>query len=264
MNESLSPAKLTDRFLAYFFDLIPFVVGYYGTLYLFIVKLQKWPYSPAAMQRAFIAWVILYLVYQTLGNLSGATIGKRLFGIRVCRTDGEPLTPVKAFVRALGYFVSSPLMNLGFLWALFQADSRTWHDLLAGSIVVEEQKKSQSSAFLSAVVSLLVFSAIMGGNVWFYMLKPSPWDENAILRAHQGLQVLGAIQEAHRRKTGHYTENLGDLAVTSGNLEEFRRSMAKIFEPNGFILEAGANGYIIQARAKDRRRTLVSIEGPAR
>ncbi|PCI36109.1 MAG: hypothetical protein COB53_10325 [Elusimicrobia bacterium] len=262
MNESLPPAKLTDRFLAYLFDLIPFIVGYYGTLYLFIVKLQKWPYSQAAMQKAFIAWLLLYIVYQTLGNLAGATIGKSMFGIRVCRTDGQPLTPAQALLRGVGYLISSPLMNLGFLWSFFQAQSRTWHDLLAGSIVVEDRQKSQGAALFSAVVSLLVFVAIMAGNAWFYLLQPSPMDHEAIRKAHGGLQVLGAIQEAHKRKTGNYTQRLGDLAATSGDLVRFRQSMAKIFEPNGFILEAGASSYLIQARAKDRRHTIVVIEGP--
>jgi len=264
MNESLSPAKLTDRFLAYLFDLIPFFVGYYATLYLFIVKLQKWPYSQDAMRRAFIAWLLLYIIYQALGNLSGATLGKRMFGIRVCRTDGEALTPVKAVLRGFGYLLSSPLMNLGFLWSFFQKDSRTWHDLLAGSVVVEDQTKSQGSAFLSAVVALLAFLAIMGGNVWFYIGQPSPMDKNAILKARQGMQVLAAIQEAHHRKTGRYTESLSDLAVASGDLDAFRKSMAQIFEPNGFILEAGTSGYLIRARAKDRRHSLIEIEGPAR
>jgi len=258
----LTPAKLTDRFLAYLLDLFPFVFGYYATLYLFIVHLHRWPYSQTAMRRAFIAWLLLYLVYQTLGNLSGATVGKRLFGIRVVGMDGNPLGFVRSFVRGFGYLISSPLLNLGFLWSLFQADSRTWHDLLAGSVVAEDRAKDPGSAFLSAVVSLVAFLAIMGGNAWFYLLRPSPFDERAIQRAQQGLQVLAAVEEAHRRQTGRYSESLVDLADASGDIAGFKQSLLKIFEPNGFVLQVGPEGYLIQARAKDRRRTRVEIFGP--
>lgn len=65
----------------------------------------------------------------------GQTPGKRMLGIRVVRQDGMPLRDVDAAIRYVGYAVNN-LFFLGWLWAGVDKDGRGWHDLLAGTIVV--------------------------------------------------------------------------------------------------------------------------------
>jgi len=69
----------------------------------------------------------------------GQTIGKMIFGLRVIRTDGQPLSFSRALGRTLAYFVSGIPFFLGFIWAGFTRSKRTWHDLLAGTMVIREQ-----------------------------------------------------------------------------------------------------------------------------
>lgn len=77
----------------------------------------------------FAAIVILYL---TSGWASGATIGKRILGLRVTRGDGTLLGPRVAFARAVLCFVFLP----GLLWVLFSARNHSLQDLIVRSQVV--------------------------------------------------------------------------------------------------------------------------------
>jgi uncharacterized RDD family membrane protein YckC len=77
-----------------------------------------------------------YFVF--LQGLAGQTIGKMLFGIRVIRDDGESPGPWEAFVRWLGYFISTFFIFVGFVWAIFDSKGQAWHDKFAGTYVVKE------------------------------------------------------------------------------------------------------------------------------
>jgi uncharacterized RDD family membrane protein YckC len=69
----------------------------------------------------------------------GQTIGKMIFGLRVVRPDGQPLSYSRGLARTLCYFLSAIPFFLGFLWIGFSSGKRSWHDALTGTIVVREQ-----------------------------------------------------------------------------------------------------------------------------
>ncbi|MFA5139780.1 MAG: RDD family protein [Elusimicrobiota bacterium] len=262
MEAPLRPARVTDRFLAYLVDVVPFGAAYYLLLYLLIVRLRLLPNTPLAWKHGMLACLALFLVYQVVGNLRGATLGKRMFGLRVVGLEGDALTTGQAVMRAFGYLLSTPLLNLGFLWSLFDSRSRTWHDLLAGTWVVESRPRSRVWALLSALLSFAAFALIVGGNVWWYVLRPTPHDLQAVARAREGLQALATLQEVRKAAEGSYTESLADLARASGDVQRFKAAMQKIFDPNGFVLLADEQGFEIRARALDRRRTVVVYTYP--
>jgi len=84
--------------------------------------------------------LVLNLAYFTFFHGTwGQTIGKMIFGLRVVRPDGQPLTYSRALVRTVGYFLSAIPFFLGFLWTGFSSDKRSWHDTLTDTIVVREQ-----------------------------------------------------------------------------------------------------------------------------
>lgn len=66
----------------------------------------------------------------------GATPGKMMLGIRVVREDGGELTGGQSFVRYLGYIPSSLFLGLGYLWMIWDSESRCWHDMMAGTRVL--------------------------------------------------------------------------------------------------------------------------------
>jgi uncharacterized RDD family membrane protein YckC len=82
--------------------------------------------------------IALFIYQASLLSKRGQTIGKRAVGVRVVDADtGAYLS----FGRALGrqvfaFFISGNVCLLGYLWALWDPRKQTWHDKVAGSIVV--------------------------------------------------------------------------------------------------------------------------------
>jgi uncharacterized RDD family membrane protein YckC len=68
----------------------------------------------------------------------GQTIGKMIFGLRVVGLSGQPMTFSRALMRSLAYFVSAIPFFFGFLWAGLTSSKRSWHDALAGTIVIRD------------------------------------------------------------------------------------------------------------------------------
>jgi uncharacterized RDD family membrane protein YckC len=84
------------------------------------------------------AVVLCLAVYATLAHaLAGATLGKRLLGIRVVGPDGAAPSPARSAVRSTLAILSVAALGLGFLLALFTRTGRAFHDLLARTWVVK-------------------------------------------------------------------------------------------------------------------------------
>ena len=82
---------------------------------------------------------LLVVAYYVLleGGPRGQTIGKMAVGIRVFDlARGGPIGYGRAFIRYLGRYLSFFVFLLGYLWMLWDKEKQTWHDKLAGSVVV--------------------------------------------------------------------------------------------------------------------------------
>lgn len=75
-----------------------------------------------------------------LWKLRGATVGGIVCGLQVVRSDGRAMDWATVVVRALACFLSLAPLGLGFLWAAFDADKQTWHDKIAGTVVIRPPK----------------------------------------------------------------------------------------------------------------------------
>jgi len=78
--------------------------------------------------------------YTWFHGTTGQTLGKKLFGVRVLKTDGSPVGLGIAFLRWAGYLVSGIPFFLGFLWVIIDPKRQGWHDKIAGTIVVNVKK----------------------------------------------------------------------------------------------------------------------------
>jgi len=87
---------------------------------------------------AIVLSSVLFILYFTLlTGEGGQTLGKMLLGIKVLGSNGAPIGYGRAFLRAMGYFISVFFMTfLGFLWALWDKKNQTWHDKIAGTEVI--------------------------------------------------------------------------------------------------------------------------------
>ena len=133
----LHPAGLTPRFYAFLLDWIIRLVTMYAVS-------PCWPASMGGVGIAF--WLILlfalewfYPIVFELGR-SGATPGKKAFGIKVVMDNGLPITPAASFARNLlrvadflpfGYGIAVVCM-------LLRKDCKRLGDLAAATFVVHE------------------------------------------------------------------------------------------------------------------------------
>ena len=70
----------------------------------------------------------------------GQTVGMRAWRVRVVGEDGGPLTVRGALLRYGAAWLSAVPLGLGFLWSLWDAQGRAWHDRWSGSRLVKLEK----------------------------------------------------------------------------------------------------------------------------
>ncbi len=86
--------------------------------------------APAVILQA--AYVILLWV-----NMGGQTLGKKVMGIKVIKSDGTPIDYVTAIIRYLGYMLSALPLGLGYLWVIWDKNKQGFHDKIANTYVVK-------------------------------------------------------------------------------------------------------------------------------
>jgi uncharacterized RDD family membrane protein YckC len=87
----------------------------------------------------FLLVIVCSSYFVFLEGYGGKTIGKMIMGITVIGDDGGRIDIVKAFTRRAFSFFSASFFFIGYLWALFDTNSQTWHDKIAGTLVVKEK-----------------------------------------------------------------------------------------------------------------------------
>lgn len=257
----LRAARFSDRFVAYLLDTVPFGLGVVATTYVWGGPMGR-PLAAENLSRICAAWITLAVFYQFAANAAGGGVGKRLMGLRVLTKDGLPVGPGRALARAVGWLLSSPLCNFGFVLALLRSDTRTLHDLIAGTVVVEAYPKGRGEGAVLFMAGALGAVALFGGNVWLALTRPTPSDLLAVQRAREGLDVLARIEAAHKARYGSYTNDMAALAEVSGDAAQFGAAIKDLFDLESLRIDAGNVGYRLSARAKDRKRTLLTLKGP--
>lgn len=90
----------------------------------------------------YVAINIAYFTY--FHGATGRTPGKMLLRLQVYSADGTPISFGIAFLRSVGYFVSS-IFYLGFIWAAFDKKKQAWHDKIAGTVVIIKEQQDDST-----------------------------------------------------------------------------------------------------------------------
>ncbi len=136
-----SLASLGLRCSAFLLDyiltlLIPAVI-----LVLAVYIKRRWMASSVANLVVIAGYLMtaaaIFFNYVHLYARRGQSFGKRFIGIRVVRTDGEPITYQTAALRHIvGYPLCVLFFGLGILWMLWDGRQQGWHDKLAKTVVV--------------------------------------------------------------------------------------------------------------------------------
>ncbi len=84
-----------------------------------------------------VAGLLIVLLYQIV-FLAGmqSTPGMAFLRISIAGVDGRSPTASQVLIRVLVSLLSAAALGLGFVWALFNRERRTWHDLAADTIVI--------------------------------------------------------------------------------------------------------------------------------
>ncbi len=140
-SETHELAGLIDRFLAMTLDTVLTVLLFF--LLIFVVSLMGGGDSEPILQVIGFASSVLYNWYFWTRR-DGQTPGKFVLKIRVIKADGSPLSDTDALIRAIGYYVSSFVLGLGYIWAIFNKKNQTWHDKLARTYVVTKDRQPKT------------------------------------------------------------------------------------------------------------------------
>ncbi len=96
-------------------------------------------------------YTVLSIIYFTyFHGIKGRTPGKMLLGLQVLSDEGKPIGFGSAFLRAVGYLVSSLLFTipLGFIWAAFDKRKQGWHDKIAGTVVIIRHEENDAGGLI--------------------------------------------------------------------------------------------------------------------
>ncbi|HTE59475.1 MAG TPA: RDD family protein [Solirubrobacteraceae bacterium] len=120
-------AGFWQRFGAYLIDLIILVVP---VVIVMLITNQN------VANLASIVFTLAYFSYFE-GGPTGQTVGKRVLGIRVIDFKvGGPIGYGRGLLRTVARYLSGIILLLGYLWMLWDPEKQTWHDKIAGTVVV--------------------------------------------------------------------------------------------------------------------------------
>ncbi len=133
---ALRPASLWRRLAALLYDSLLLL----GVLFLATALLL--PLTGGAAIPAYQPLFQVYLLCVSFGFFTyfwrrgGQTLGMQAWHIRLVNQAGGAISLRQALLRFSIAWLSAAALGLGFVWALFEPQRRTWHDLAAGTRVI--------------------------------------------------------------------------------------------------------------------------------
>lgn len=86
----------------------------------------------------YVAVAAFQFVYNLVSNTIGWSPGKRMVRLRIVREDGRAPGFRIGLLRTLGSMISNLPLGLGYAWALWDREHRTWHDRISRTWVSRE------------------------------------------------------------------------------------------------------------------------------
>ena len=86
-------------------------------------------------------WFLLLVYHIGFWAWKGTTLGGIVLNLKVTRTDGADLRFQDALIRGLSAIFSIATIGIGFFWMLQDPEGQTWHDKIAGTLVVKAPRE---------------------------------------------------------------------------------------------------------------------------
>ena len=99
---------------------------------------------------ALLAYFVIFFGYFLLSEIlmKGRTIGKRVFGLRTVRQNGQPMTFIQSITRNIIRVIIDN-MGIGIVTMMFSKDYKRLGDMLAGTMVISENTSKYSTKSLT-------------------------------------------------------------------------------------------------------------------
>lgn len=134
--------------------ILPLLFYVYGKDYLAL------PSSELGLWYYLLVWVMPAIVVMLFWFACSATPGKIIIGARIIdfKSGNKPKFR-QDIIRYIGYFISTFVFMLGFLWIAVDDYKQGWHDKLAATAVVYEIRSKATTAILLilSVIGVLAF-----------------------------------------------------------------------------------------------------------
>ena len=133
-------ASIDERRLAALADAACLLFAYGAFLALFSAVGGQFTLSKLSAAVCAATFAIVYLQYFALFTVFGGTTpGMMLRGLQVVSFSGEAANSRQMLLRSAGYLLSAGTFFLGFLWAIWDEDSLTWHDRISHTYLTSAQ-----------------------------------------------------------------------------------------------------------------------------
>lgn len=135
------PAPLWRRLAALVYDALIVVA-----LWMLATALVL-PFTGGEAIAAGRVWYQIYLFVVAAGffilfwRLGGQTLGMRAWRLHIVDADGGRVSWARATLRAVAALPSALAFGAGFLWSLFDAERRAWHDVWSHTRLVHTPSK---------------------------------------------------------------------------------------------------------------------------
>jgi uncharacterized RDD family membrane protein YckC len=144
-------ASIEDRRLAALADGACLLFAYGAFLALFGSVGGQFTLSKLSAAVCGATFALVYLQYFALFTVFGGTTpGMMLRGLQVVSFSGETPTPRQMLLRSAGYVLSAGTFFMGFLWAMWDEDSLTWHDRMSHTYLCTAQTFADLEASTAA------------------------------------------------------------------------------------------------------------------
>ena len=150
-NTNIIYASFLSRFLAYTIDffIIFFLIFFTVTVLIFIIAFANSTLEGNKILKVINTILFLLIVGIIFGiyffysiiflTFKGTTPGKRIFNLVVVKENNKKITFFTALLRELlGKIVSGLFFGIGYYWVIWDEKKQTWHDKIAGTIVIKK------------------------------------------------------------------------------------------------------------------------------
>lgn len=131
-----------------------------------------------------------------LPSITGWTMGRAVFGIRVTTSDGQPAGSVRLFARELAHILDTAALFIGWLWPLWDRRNRTFADHLLRTEVRAEDAPVAAPRDVRRIAARVIVAAavlcVAGGGLgyWKVFLPERQIEQARSSIAEQGPRIV--------------------------------------------------------------------------